>query len=623
MELAETRRRATGAVLAALMLAGCGARSQARKVIVLGVDGMDPGFVERHWAELPNLEKLKRGGGFRRLATTTPPQSPVAWTTFITGLDPGAHGVFDFVERDAATMEPYSSFGRVEETGPRLRLGPYTLPLWPARVVRQRKGEAFWSLLARRGVPAAVIRIPENYPPVRDGEALAGMGTPDLRGTLGTFTFYTDDPERAPGKVAGGEMVRVEARDGHVTLPLEGPPNTLRKDRRPATARIEVDIDPERPAARVASGGETEVLKEGEWSGWMPAQFVLVPGLASSRGMFRMYVKQLHPLVEIYVSPVNADPESPALPLAWPKRYGRELAAKVGRFYTLGIPEDTAALRQGVFDRAEFLSQSRLVGQDERRLLGEALRRYQGGLLFFYFSSVDQNSHILWGRHEDELLRVYQEVDEAVGEVEKREPEAVLVVMSDHGFSTFDRAVHLNRWLAGRGWLKAAPDGEIDWAGTRAYAMGLNGLYVNTAGREEHGTVPAGAGSRKLVEEIRRELLAWKDPVSGKAVVETVAGSGAEDEWNKTAPDAVIGYAPGYRASWETALGEAGAQEIDDNDDAWIADHCINAADVPGVLFSSVPVRVDDPRLKDLTVSLLGLYGVKAGAGMTGREILR
>jgi len=165
------------------------------KVIVLGIDGMDPGFVERHWDALPNLARLRQRGGFSRLAITMPPQSPVAWSTFITGMGPDEHGIFDFVLRDPATLEPFSSMGRVEEPRFSVPLGPYILPLSGSRIVSLRKGTAFWQLLAGHGVPVTVVRMPTNYPPLAAGRALAGMGTPDLRGTLGTFSFYTDDPE--------------------------------------------------------------------------------------------------------------------------------------------------------------------------------------------------------------------------------------------------------------------------------------------------------------------------------------------------------------------------------------------------------------------------------------------
>ena len=123
------------------------------KVIVLGIDGMDPGFVERHWDLLPNLAQLRRRGSFSRLATTMPPQSPVAWSSFITGLEPDQHGIFDFVLRDPATLEPFSSFGRIEEPRFRVTLGPYILPLSGSRVISLRKGTAFWQVLAGHGVP--------------------------------------------------------------------------------------------------------------------------------------------------------------------------------------------------------------------------------------------------------------------------------------------------------------------------------------------------------------------------------------------------------------------------------------------------------------------------------------
>ncbi len=610
------------AVLLLALPSACG-RTHARKVIVLGVDGMDPGFVERHWDALPHLAALRRRGGYAHLATTTPPQSPVAWTTFITGLDPGAHGVFDFVERDPATLEPYSSFGRIEETRLRLPLGPYLLPLWPGHVERDRSGEAFWSRLVRRGVPSTILRIPANYPPVPHGDALAGMGTPDLRGTMGTFTYFTDDPDQDSRSVPGGKIVHVTPHNGQVSLPLEGPPNTLRRDRKPVEARIEVDIDPEDDVARFTSRYEIEVLKTGEWSEWMTADFPLIPALASSRGMFRLYVLELHPSLRIYISPVNADPEAPALPLSYPANFSGRIASRIGRFFTLGIPEDTAALRQGVFRLPEFLSQSRLVRQDERRLFEDALHRYHDGLLFFYFSSVDQNSHMLWGRHDGELLRVYEEVDTAVGEAMRVQPDAALVVLSDHGFTSFDRAVQLNRWLAVHGWFvtRTGRAREIDWSRTQAYAMGLNGLYLNLAGRELHGIVHPGDESRRLLEEIRQQLLAFRDPANGSVVVEKVSPSGATPAQAARAPDWIVGYAPGYRASWQTALGDAPENEIEDNTDLWLADHCINAADVPGVLFSTLPVRAAAPALKDLPVSILKLYGVDAGARMDGRNV--
>jgi predicted AlkP superfamily phosphohydrolase/phosphomutase len=567
-------------VILATLLAACG-RVQSRQVIVMGVDGMDPGFVESNWANLPNLNKLRRDGMFSRLATTTPPQSPVAWSTFATGLDPGEHGIFDFVHRDPATLLPYLSTDRTESPRFRIALGPYEIPLSASRVVSFRKGRAFWETLAEKRIPVAVIRMPANYPPVPAGQALSGMGTPDLRGTQGTFSFYTDDPDAVSRDVSGGVIRAVRVAEGHVNLRVDGPANPLLTDRRLTWTDLAVDIDPDQPYGRVRNGDSDMILRQGEWSEWLPVSFPLLPHIESAHGILRIYAKQLHPRFEMYVSPAQADPERADLPISEPKNLSRKVAEEIGPYYTLGIPEDTSAMRQGVFDLSEFLAQSRLVLSDELRMFSYSLDHFNEGFLFFYFSSVDQNSHILWGKHDEDLLNVYREVDACVGEVRTRFPNAALIVMSDHGFTTFDRAVHLNRWLLDRGF------------GDKAYAIGLNALYLK---------------DRSVAPEIRSQLLAWRDPGNGRVVVETVTAIQAAPINKSVAPDLIVGYARGYRASWQTGLGETPDEELEDNNDAWIADHCVNAEDVPGVLFTSWK---DGPRgasLKDLSSTILRLF---------------
>ncbi len=602
-------------ILLILGTLACGHRP-APQVIVIGVDGMDPEFVERHWADLPNLARLRDRGSFARLATTTPPQSPVAWSTFITGLDPAQHGIFDFVHRDPATMEPFLSMGETRASQFTIPLGPYELPLTRPQVVSLRKGQAFWELMEEHGIPATIIHMPVNYPPVKAGEALAGMGTPDLRGTQGTFAFYTDDPGVTEATVPGGRILRTEMVEGRAALSIEGPPNSLRRDHRYATVMLNVDIDPEQPYARLVSGDAVGIVREGEWSEWMAVDFALIPHLASVRGTFRVFARQLHPRLELYVSPVNADPMSADLPISVPTSFSKAIAGRIGRYSTLGIPEDTSALRQGVFNLQEFLSQSRMVLKDEQKMLRESLNRFRDGLLFFYFSSVDQNSHVLWGNHEAELLEFYRAVDASIGDVMQCEPDAELMILSDHGFAFFDRAVGLNDWLLENGFL-AVQSGteEIDWSRTKAYAMGLNGLYVNLAGRERFGIVQPGAERDAVVQRLRAQLLALRDPKNGAAVVETISDTGA------SGPDLIVGYGRGYRASWQTGIGGFSKMVLADNVDAWTADHCINAADVPGVLFTTRKLRIADPALKDLPVSLLALFGLKPGTGMTGRSV--
>jgi predicted AlkP superfamily phosphohydrolase/phosphomutase len=594
---------------------------------VLGIDGMDPSFVEKHWSDLPNLAELRRRGSFQRLGTSMPPQSPVAWSTFITGLKPSAHGIFDFVHRDPSGLQPFSSMSRTEEGRFSLPIGPFRLPLSRSKIISLRKGTPFWQILSERGIPVAVVRMPTNYPPLNSGQALSGMGTPDLRGTLGTFSFYTDDPEELTRSVSGGRIIKVEVASSRIVLPIEGPPNFLRKDQRFSTVNMTVDIDPEVPLARLAVGSEMAIVRQGEWSGWLAADFPLIPHVVSSRGMFRVFAKQLHPRFELYVSPINVDPVSPVLPISAPASFSRRIAAETGRYYTLGIPEDTSALRQSVFTLPEFLSQSRLVLDEEQKLFCYALRHFERGLLFFYFSSIDQNSHVLWGKHEPELLEVYRAVDASVGEA-LHASAADLIVMSDHGFTTFDRAVQLNTWLYQRGFLalKGSTGNDtslidVDWSHTKAYALGLNGLYINLAGREKHGIVQPGRERDAVIEDLRSQLLAFRDPVNGREVVGVVSATNPDTENASVAPDVIVGYSSGYRGSWETALGAIPPSVIDDNVDAWIGDHCVNPADVPGVLFTSRHIRQLKPNLQDVTVSVLHLFGISPDSAMPGRSI--
>jgi predicted AlkP superfamily phosphohydrolase/phosphomutase len=599
-------------------------------VIVLGIDGMDPSFVEKHWDALPNLAKLRDSGHFSRLATTDPPQSPVAWSTFITGLDPAQHGIFDFVHRDPKTLLPFSSMSRTEEPRFTLPIGPYSLPISASHVVSLRHGTPFWQLLSQRGIPVSVLRMPTNYPALQAGNAISGMGTPDLSGTLSTFSFYTNDIMETSRPVPGGLVIKVRMEGGHADLKLEGPPNSLRLDHATATVHLVVDVDHDRPVARLRVGDEMIVIQEGEWSDWLPADFVLLPHFSSVRGIFRLFAKQLHPGFELYVSPVNIDPLAPALPIAAPLSWGGTVARETGRFSTVGIPEDTAALRQHVLTRSQFREQTQLVFDEERNLLRYSLKHFTGGFLFFYFSSIDQNAHMLWGRHEPELLEVYREVDAAIGEVRKKAPQAELIVMSDHGFTTFDRAVHLNAWLNHRGFLslKEAPNSQtslssVEWSSTEAYAIGLNGLYLNRKGREQHGAVPSGIQSRAIIANLREQLLAWRDPLNGRAVVSSVSEVNATPENAAIAPDLIVGYSPGYRASWQTGLGNVPPEEIENNEDEWIADHCVDPVAVPGVLFTSGRMTSRHPKLQDVTASVLDLFGLTPPALSSGRSFFQ
>ena len=603
-------------------------------MIVLGIDGMDPKFLEQHWADLPNLKKLADQGDFKRLATTVPPQSPVAWSTMITGMDPGGHGIFDFVHRDPFNRMPFSSMAETLPPENTLKLGSYVIPLSSGEVRQRRAGTAFWKLLDDAGIQATVFRMPANFPPVEgNARTLSGMGTPDMQGTFGTFTFVTDDPGQQSRTVPGGHIVKVELPNDEGEIPIEGPQNSFREDLQTTTVTMKVYRDPQEPVARFDLGSQKVVLQEGEWSGWLQADFPLLGDALATTGIFRIHLRQVRPRFELYISPVNIDPASPDLPISTPPEYSAELAQAVGLFYTQGMAEDTSALRENALSLEEFLEQSRFVLEETRVLFRYELARFEDGLLFFYISSVDQNSHMLWGRHENELLEIYKSTDELIGEAMAAiDGTTTLIVMSDHGFERFDRSVHLNTVLMREGFLSldspsnTGPEElfpHVDWSRTQAYAMGLNGIYLNRLGREQGGIVAEGEQSRQVIQALRDRLLKVTDPQTGERIIEELYVS--EDIYEGfnlgIAPDIQVGYRPPYRASWQTPLGAVPAEAVVDNEDAWIGDHCIAPQFVPGVLLSNRKTSLDDPHLYDLTVTILREFGIAPLEEMIGRPL--
>jgi predicted AlkP superfamily phosphohydrolase/phosphomutase len=348
--------------------------------------------------------------------------------------------------------------------------------------------------------------------------------------------------------------------------------------------------------------------------------------------MFRVYLQQAHPQLRVYVSPVNIDPQSPELPISTPASYSRRLSDAVGRFYTEGIPEETSAFRAGILSHAEFLQQSHRILADSLRLFRYELSRFSGGLLFYYFSSVDQNAHMLWNKYDDELLDIHRGVDTAIGEaMAKAGADTTLIIMSDHGFARFDRAVHLNTWLMNEGFLKLddptkTGDDEVfahvDWNKTQAYALGLDSIYLNLENREPGGIVSI-LEKEKIADDISRRLLQFRDPKNGESVVEKVYLPETAYKGRNLAhsPDMFVGFRPGYRASWQTALGVVPKTMIDDNTQAWIGDHIMAANEVPGVLLSNRKIRATEPQLFDITATILSEFGVPKMDGMIGETV--
>jgi predicted AlkP superfamily phosphohydrolase/phosphomutase len=647
-----------GAALTLLMgagLAGCGQSTDAspsagaKKVIVLGIDGMDYRLTKKLMDEgrLPNLKKLVDGGGaFSPLGTAVPPLSPVAWSDFITGLDAGGHGIYDFLHRDPETITPYFSTSRAVSKPPRFELGKYQIP-GDGKIELLRHGTPFWQVLEERGIETAIFRMPANFPPSEVASyEITGMGTTDLQGTPGTFAFYTSELFAFSGQdISGGVVHEVDAFDNVVRASLYGPDNPFLREPEKVEAEFTVYLDPKEDVAKLVLGDEKRLLRVGEWTDWVPFEFPLVP-TKSIPAMARFYLKQVHPEFELYVSPINADPESPAIPVSFPDDFAAELAHHTGRFYTQGMPEDTKALEGGVLDRDEFLQQAAIAGQEILDQYPYVLENFDRGLLFFYTGNIDQVSHMMWrtldpghpaydpeadGPYADVIPKLYEEVDRLVGyTLEHMDPDTTLVVMSDHGFTSWRRSMNLNSWLRDNGFLAVKDPnltgvtlyGNVDWSKTKAYGLGLNGLYINLAGREKNGIVKPGE-REAVMRAIREKLLAAVDPATGEPPVTRVYFR--EETYDdrgqlEIGPDIQVGYGMGYHVSGDSALGELSPEVYFDNTDEWSGDHGNDHTLVPGVLLTSQRLKKPADRLENLAAAILAEFGVEGFPANESRD---
>jgi len=623
------------------------------KVLVLGFDGMDPNLLEDFLAQgvMPNFEKfLADGGHLTPFGTSTPPQSPVAWSNFTTGMDSGGHGIFDFIHRDPETLLPY--FSGSEAKGPMRfwKIGSWKLPRGGGEVRNLRKGKAFWELLADAGVDATIFKVPANFPPVEcEARSLSGMGTPDITGNYGISTLITDDPP-VDRDLGGGRVVSVYLDDGSCIADVLGPTNTWREGDPVSVALVEITVDQGSRSAWIKVDDSEIVLAEGEWSGWVNLKFNMFPLFKNVRGICRFYLIETSPHLRLYVTPVQIDPVKPEMPISTPPEYSREIAEATGLFYTQGLPDDTSALENEFFGDEGYVQQSDFVLQERLDQLEVELDRFASldeGFLFFYFNSPDQVCHMMWRnmdhdsptyatsdhRHEHRIRDVYAELDAALGvAVEKAGPGAVIMVMSDHGFAPWNRAFHVNTWLYDNGYL-VLEDGVqardvdmlfgVDWRRTRAYAIGINGLYLNLAGRESQGIVQPGAEQEKLLAELKSKLELVTDPLDGRKAIKTADRSDQvyHGDMISIGPDIVVGYFRGWRGSNECALGKVPAVQFEDNMLKWSGDHCIAASEVPGILMTNRPVRRENPALLDMAPTILRLFGIEPPAEMVGGDL--
>ncbi len=643
----------TLAILANAAVAAQGPSEKAPKVLVLGFDGMDPKMLQAFRDEglMPNFDRfIADGAQFQPLGTSIPPQSPVAWSSFTSGMDPGGHGIFDFIHRDPTTMLPFLSTSSAQAPDSDWTLGNWKIPRGGSEIKNLREGRAFWQELDEAGFDVTVFKVPANFPPVDcEARTLAGMGTPDILGTYGIFTYVTDDPG-VDTEVSGGRVIPVRAVAGRIETAIPGPVNSYKVGDPQSEVDLAITVDKGNRTAFFEIEGEKFVLQEGEWSDWIDLSFPMVPVFKSVAGICRFYLLEASPHFRMYVTPVQIHPAKPEMPISTPPDYSKELAHDVGLFYTQGLPEDSKALEGGILSDAQYASQSDQILHERERQFSYELERFAGldeGFLFFYFNSPDQSCHVFWRSfdedspthseadpdHRHRVRDLYVELDGVLGEaLDALADDTNIMIISDHGFAPYHRSFHVNAWLLEHGYLHLKPGVEpgepeflsgIDWTRTRAYAVGINGLYLNLRGRERWGIVNRGREADEILADLVTALEATVDPEVGAKAIKYAYRSDVvyHGDHRDRGPDIVLGYDSGWRGSNESALGEVPEVVFEDNMMKWSGDHCMAADVVPGIVLTSTPFTQPNPGLRDLGPTILRLFGLTPPAEMTGRDL--
>lgn len=623
------------------------AKSRVRRVVILGLDGMDHGLTEAMLEDgkLPHLAALRDKGSFRPLGSTVPPISPVAWSAFQTGVNPGKHNIFDFLTPDLRNY--HAKLSSVEIRPPRrvLRIGKYQIPLGGSTVRLLRKSRPFWNILSDHGIFSSILRVPITFPPEKlRGVLLSAMCVPDLRGTQGMFAHYTTR-RRDEGEKIGGDVHTVVREGNTVKADLVGPDHPFRADAGAVKTPFVVTItSPDR--ARLKIDGAKYELKLGQYTDWIRVGFRVAPGVTVF-GICKFLLLHTEPEFGLYVTPVNIDPEKPAMPVGYPAVFSKYLAKKQGPFATLGLAEDTWALNEHVINDDQFIEQCLDADREREAMFFDAIDKVPRGLVVCVFDGTDRLQHTFWrdiddrhpARPEQSILDgrdvigdLYRRMDDLVGKTVAKcdRDNTMLMVISDHGFGPFRRGIDLNRWLLDNGYL-ALHEGRgdedhlagVDWSRTRAFAIGLSGIYINIKDKFSQGIVEPGAETERLREEIAERLTGLVDEEEGESAVKRVyiAATFYRGPYKENGPDLIPGYQRGYRVSWETAIGRTTDRVFHPNTKAWSGDHCVDPSLVPGILFCNRTIEEARPRLMDIGPTVLKMFGVSAREYMDGKAL--
>jgi predicted AlkP superfamily phosphohydrolase/phosphomutase len=659
------------------------ASKYSQKLVILGFDGMDPHLLEKWMAEgkLPNIAKLAKQGGFYPLQTTHSPESPTAWASFATGVNAGKHNIYDFLVRDTATYLP--DLGMVERTPPKFLFNYF--PRSRPQLKSTRGGTSFWVTAGQAGVRSDVLTVPVTFPPenVDNGRLLSGLPLPDIRGTMGTFSYYATDVSRYEegNTEMGGIVKRLVFEGDRATNDLEGPPNpivrqkieairrkgpTLSETDRAQLAELQAQQDVRIPftiqwnrsakSAAVDIDGQAIALEQGKWTPWIDLTFK-VNALVRLHGMVQMLLMNAGNELQLYVSPVNFKPDDPPVPMSYPGSFSGELYKEIGNYRTLGWAEATWPLNEGRMDEKTFMDDLMVAFDDRARVILHRIDAKDWDLMVGVIESTDRVQHMMWrlidpqhplydaalaATFGDSIERVYRHADDFVGEVVRRVgPGVPVMIVSDHGFHSWRKAVNLDTWLVQNGYmtLKGQQAGDkkladlfgggtfwenVDWSRTRAYAMGIGQIYFNLRGRESQGIVSPGAEASALADELSKKLLTLTDPDDGTPIVRAVYKR--DDVYSGpflgNAAELQVGMNDGYRVSWQTTLGGSPPGIVYKNDRKWSADHGgYDYAITSGIIVSTRPLLDNAPRIIDVAPTVLKYFGLTIPKDIDGKPL--
>jgi predicted AlkP superfamily phosphohydrolase/phosphomutase len=452
-----------------------------QKVIVLGFDGVDARYTEKWMNEgkLPNLARLRQMGTFRPLRPTIPAQTPVSWSTFSTGIDPGRTGIFDFLRRDPKTYLPlFAAFDETKEPfllgekNPVIAavavlivlallalifrraarvvilaiaviaaVGAYVavrryIPITRPGVINRRQGIPFWEAAASAGKKSTVVHVPVTFP-AHDfpaGELLSGLGVPDLSGRIGKpfyFTSELDFHRAGSSNEFSIDVVQLEDNKGVINTKIQGPPNKLFGNPPYISIPMTLTVADDRNSVEISVSGQKFSLRPGQWSGWTEFVFPFNP-LIKVHGISRFHLISSQPELKLYLSPINFDPRKlpPGFKISAPTAWASQLAKFHGLYKTLGWQIDTWAISEGFATEQMFWDDMNWTVTQDRKMFDSFLNN-DSDLLVQQFEFPDRVGHVFWRLMDpqhpaynaslvpqwgDALQRAYQLMDSIVGD---------------------------------------------------------------------------------------------------------------------------------------------------------------------------------------------------------------